>query len=188
MAHDDLERLFAKCRQGDPDAWGKLVERFQGMVYSVPRRHGLGPEDCADVFQATFQSLYRNLDRIDTALGLPRWLGQTAARESLRVRRISARSTSTEELSKTLDEILVAEEATAEQEAIAAAESESLRQAVESLPPRCRQLIAMLYLQGDVPYLEVAERLRMPVGSIGPTRARCLEKLRKLLGHDGFFE
>lgn len=187
-SNDDLERLVERCRQGDADAWGQLVSRFQAMVYSIPRRHGLAADDAADVFQTTFHTLYRNLDRIDSALGLPRWLSLTAARESLRIKRISGRYASTEDFGIVLDEVVASEEASAEREAVSSAESESLRLAVADLAPRCRELITLLYLQGDVPYADVADRLRMPVGSIGPTRARCLEKLRRLLGRDGFFE
>ena len=187
-SNDDLERLVERCRQGDADAWTHLVSRFQAMVFAIPRRHGLGMDDANDVFQTTFHTLYRNLDRIDSALGLPRWLSLTAARESLRVKRISGRYASTEDFGMSLDELVASEEATAEREAVTAAESESLHRAVSDLAPRCRELISLLYLQGDVPYADVADQMRMPVGSIGPTRARCLEKLRRLLGRDGFFE
>lgn len=184
----DLERLVSRCRAGDADAWADLVVHFQALVYSIPRRHGLSPDDAADVFQATFQTLYRNIDRIDSVSGLPRWLAQSAARESLRVRRVSGRYASADDYGISLEDLITTEEATAEVEAIQAIESDSLRSAVSSLPARCRDLLTMLYLDGDIPYTDIASTLKMPVGSIGPTRARCLEKLRRTLDRDGFFE
>lgn len=183
---DDLERLLAKCRAGDADAWQNLVDRFKSLVYSIPRRFGLTPDDASDVFQVTFQRLYTNLDRIETANGLPRWLAQTATHESLSKKRRVTDDPTVRGL--TLDEVIATDERTAETEVLAAAESEALRRSVGELPARCRQLITMLYLDGEIPYLEVAEKMSMPVGSIGPTRARCLEKLRKILARNGFFD
>ncbi len=186
FSSDDLERLFSRCRNGDSEAWQGLVERFKSLVYSIPRRYGLNAEDCADVFQTTFQRLYQNMDRIDSAHGIPRWLAQTASREALQRKR--TQKYTTDESISDLEELLASDDRTAEAEMMAAEESEVLRRSVGRLPSRCRDLITMLYLDGDIPYLEVAERMKMPVGSIGPTRARCLEKLRRMLAVDGFFD
>jgi RNA polymerase sigma factor (sigma-70 family) len=188
LFHDDLERLLGRCRNGSAEAWQTLVDRFKSVVYSVPRRHGLGPDDSADVFQTTFQRLYSNLDRIDTPNALPRWLISTATHESLRLKRAQQRENAIPDPGQTLDETVDQDERTAEQELIDAMEALQLRRAVEALPSRCRELIAMLYLDDEASYLEVGERMAMPIGSIGPTRARCLEKLRRILVRDGFFE
>lgn len=188
QSSDDLRQLVERCRQGDNDAWSSLVHRFESLVYSIPKKHGLNAEDCADVFQVTFHTLLRNLDRIEAEAGLPSWLSVTATRESLRVLRISGRYESSEDLGLSLDEIVADEDATAEREAIATERNQALQAAVRTLPQKCRELISRLYLEGDVPYTEVARELKIPIGSIGPTRARCLEKLRQILTKDGFFE
>jgi RNA polymerase sigma factor (sigma-70 family) len=188
LKEDDLDRLIERCRRSDSEAWAALVDRFQALVYSVPRRYGLGPDDAADVFQTTFQSLLRSLDRIESAKALAKWLAVTAARESMRLRRIAGRTTNPEDYDMALDEVVASEEASAEETAVASEEALMVREAVAKMPAKCRDLLQILYLEGDVPYTEVSERLGMPVGAIGPTRARCLEKLRGSLLKNGFFE
>jgi len=184
---NELERLVDRCRRGDADAWAKLVNRFQGLVYSVPRRHGLDEDDCADVFQTTFQSLLRSLDRIEAANAIPRWLAVTAARESLRMVRIANRHANPDDVGLSLDEIVASEEASAESEALEAMQTEAVREMISQMAPRCRNLLHLLYFEGDIPYAEISDRLGMPIGAIGPTRARCLEKLRQLLEEANFF-
>jgi RNA polymerase sigma factor (sigma-70 family) len=183
----DLEGLLARCRRQDGTAWGQLVDRFQNLVYSIPRRYGLGDEDAADVFQHTFQSLLRNIDRIESAQTLPKWLSVTASRESLRIRRISGRSVLAEDRSINLDQIVASEESDAESNAVVAEQAEILRLKVGELKERCRELLTALYLADDEPYADISARLGIPIGAIGPTRARCLEKLRRLLVDTGLF-
>ena len=183
----DLERLLTRCRRGDSESWSRLVERLQSLVYSIPRRYGLGPDDAADVFQTTFQALYRNLDRIESAQALPKWLSVTAARESLKVKRIQSRTTLAEDHGIPLEEIVAREDSTAESDAVAAESAMLAREAIGALDDRCRDLLTALYLGSDAPYAEISTKLGLPVGAIGPTRARCLDKLRKILEKGGFF-
>jgi RNA polymerase sigma factor (sigma-70 family) len=183
----ELDVLVSRCRNQDPRAWSELVDRFQNLVYSVARRYGLNEDDAGDVFTATFQALLQNLDRIQVAQTLPRWLAVTASREAMRMRRINSRYASTEDQGLTLDDILADEEQSAEENAIQAELGEELRKAVHSLQERCRELLKLLYLSDEMPYQEIAEKLGMPIGAIGPTRGRCLEKLRKNLESEGFF-
>jgi RNA polymerase sigma factor (sigma-70 family) len=185
---NDLERLLARCRLSDSDAWSALVAAMQSVVYSVPRRYNLNADDSEDVFQITFLALYRNLDRITSAQALPRWLAVTAARESLRIARLRNTTVSSEDLGVSLDDILAEEDASAESMSIAAESAFRVRKGVSDLPARCRDLLTMLYIEEDAQYAEIAGKLKMPVGAIGPTRARCLDKLRKILGNEGFFE
>src|SRR4051812_20536767 len=103
---DDLDDLVQRCIKRDAQAWSRLVERFQNLVYSIPRRYGLNEEDAADVFQTTFQALLRNLDKIEAARTLPKWLSVTASRESLRVKRISSRSVGAEDRGMDLDTLV----------------------------------------------------------------------------------
>lgn len=184
----NLVKLLQRVRSGDQRAWNELVESFQRLVYSIPRRMGLSEEDSADVFQTTFLALYRNLDRIEDPRTLPKWLSVTASRESLRVKRISSRTTTLSDDAPSLDEILVSEEASAESNAIAATQNEQVNKALDGLQERCRELLRMLYSEDDISYEDISSQLGIPIGSIGPTRARCLEKLRKNLEGGGFFE
>lgn len=185
---EDLERLVARCRHGDERAWSEMVERFQRLVYSIPRRMGLREDDAADVFQSTFVALYRSLDRIESPKTIPKWLSVTASRESLRVRRVAASTlSSTLDEGPTLEEVVADEERNAEQLAVVASESHHLRDATDRLGGRCSKLLTILYFEEDVSYQAVSERLSIPVGAIGPTRSRCLQKLRKILHAEGFF-
>lgn len=184
----EVSRWVARCRAGDEGAWSALVERYKSLVYSVARRSGLGAEDADDVFLATFGALYRHLDRIEEAAALGKWLAVTAARESYRTARITGKhgQASFEDLS--LDELLADEEAAADRTALEADEADQIRKSVIDMDPKCRDLLTALYLREEADYVRVSEELGMPIGSIGPTRGRCLEKLRASLEKRGFFD
>jgi RNA polymerase sigma factor (sigma-70 family) len=184
----ELADLLARCRKGDGRAWSALVDRFQTFVYSVPRRMGLNEDDAADVFQNTFVALHRSLDRLEAAEALPKWLAVTAARESLRTRRIRTRApvVASEESERSLEEVVASAEASAEEEAVRACDARTVREAILRLQERCAKLLTALYLDLETSYQEISERLGIPVGAIGPTRARCLEKLRRDLEKRGF--
>lgn len=180
----DLELLVKQCREGDADAWASLVDRFQALVYSVPIKHGLGADDAADVFQQTFQTLHVNLNQIRNEVTIPKWLAVTAARESLKILRIRGRVVQADDF--TLDQVVDSEERSAETSAVETWQASTLRDSVSKLQGKCKDLIALLYFE-ELPYDEITARTGMPVGAIGPTRSRCLEKLRKLLENEGFF-
>lgn len=180
------QRLVERCRAGDARAWDRLIEKYRVLVFSVPRRMGLNEEDSADVFQQVFVALYQNIDRIVDGGSVPRWLAVTASRESLRYLR--SRSKATVGADATLDDLLASEAATAEAEALRAEQSEALWRAVERLGGRCTPLLRMLFTSDEVSYEALSKSLGIPVGAIGPTRARCLEKLRKLLEKEGFVD
>lgn len=161
------------------------MDRFQALVYSVPIKHGLNSDDAADVFQQTFQALHSNLDKIRVTATIPKWLAVTAARESLKIIRIRKRTVETDDT--TLEEVVASEERSAEASALESWQSVSLREAVSLMPSRCKDLLTLLYFE-ELPYDEITRKTGMPMGAIGPTRARCLEKLRKSLEEKGFFE
>lgn len=183
----ELALLVERCQKGDRSAWDRLVSRFSDYVYSIPRRYRLSEDDCADVFQSTFQSLYTNLDRIESPNAVPKWLGVTAARASLQVIRVSnsRRENPTEQ--SELDAILADEDASAETAAVEASDADELRVGLKALGGKCETLLNALYLSEESSYDEVSARLGMPSGAIGPTRARCLAKLRSILEKQGFF-
>ncbi|HRF58566.1 MAG TPA: sigma-70 family RNA polymerase sigma factor [Fimbriimonadaceae bacterium] len=182
----EIERLLTRCRAGDRDAWTKLVERLQSTVFGVTRRLGLSEADAADVFQATFIALYRNLDRIDQALTLPRWIAVTATRECYRVRRTYPEATGSAD-ERTLEDTIAVEQRSAEEIAIESERALVLREGLEQLGGRCRVLLTLLYGEVETSYIEIGAKLGMPIGAIGPTRARCLEKLRKILEREAYF-
>lgn len=181
----DLEKLVRRCRTRDADSWRTLVGHFQRLVYSIPKRQGLSDEDAADVFQATFTALFRSIDRLEAPETLPRWLAVTASRETSRCLRIRRASMDAE---VDLDTIVAEEEKTSEETAVLALHAELIRAEVGAMDARCRDLLSLLYFEEDLSYAEIGSRVGMSVGAIGPTRARCLEKLRKRLHQKGVFE
>jgi RNA polymerase sigma factor (sigma-70 family) len=164
------------------------MRRFQPLVYSIPRKYGLGEDDAADIFVRTFERLLKNLDKIESGAVLGRWLGVTAARESLRTLRVNSRTRRNEVDGLTLEELIAFEETDAEREAVVADQALRAREAIAGLTDRCRSLLSDLYSEEELSYAEIAERIGVPIGAIGPTRARCLDKLRALLEARGFFD
>ncbi len=183
--NSDLARLLERCKKGDARAWEKLVEIFQKLVFSIPAKLGLSPEDCEDVFQNTFVALYANLDRLRSPQALPRWLAVTAYRESLHI--LQAPRPSPVENSEDALSSIESVEKNAEELLMEATQAEAVREGLRRLPRRCQQLLGLLFSNEELSYAEIGRRLSMPVGAIGPTRARCLEKLRAELEKMGFF-
>ena len=179
----ELDRLLDRARLGDPDAWAALVDRLQNMVYAIPRRYRLNEDDAADVFMTSFQALHQNLDRMSNAWAIPRWLTITAARESLRLVRLRQGITT----SIALEELIAQEDHDAAEAAVRAEDAHRVRAALAQMALRCRDLLDALYRENPMPYAELAAQLGLPVGAIGPNRARCLERLRKMLEEEDFF-
>jgi RNA polymerase sigma factor (sigma-70 family) len=161
-------RLLDACIRGDQDAWGELVAQFSRLVYSVPRRYRLPPEACEDVFQEVFAILLKELPQIRDARTLPKWLITVAARESLR----AARRRRPEPKTTHRDPPLLPPEELQRLE-----QHQLIRDCLCELDDPCRALLYELFSPGDPDYSAIAQRLSMPIGSIGPTRARCLKKL-----------
>jgi len=180
--------LLARCRRRDATAWLALVERFQPLIYAIARRYGLNQEDAGDVYAHTLTRLLRSLDRIESGAVIGRWLGVTASRECLRILRSNSPGLFSELEGVSLDELVATEEGQAEQEAILADQALRATTALARMPERCRTLLELLYTSDGLTYAEVSERTGIPIGAIGPTRARCLEKLRALLDARGFFD
>lgn len=178
----DDAALAAHCLDGDAAAWEVLVRRYQRLVYAIALRAGLDAHAAADVFQTVFARLVQHLARIAQPARLQAWIVTTAKREALLLRRRSERQVSMTVADAAdgaewdlADEALLPDEALAELQELV-----RVRQALEALDERCRRLLHALF--GDEPepvYDQVALRLAMPRGSIGPTRARCLAKLRR---------
>lgn len=177
----DDARLVDACRQGDPRAWEQLVCRYERLIYTIPRRARLSAEDAADVFQTVFERLHKHLDSLERPERLQAWLVTTAKRETLRVLRERSRISSLDGDEKHEPDLVDPDplpEALVEQLQL----HHNVRTAMAKLPESCRGLLALLYCHDEPrPYAQISAQLGMPEGSIGPTRARCLAKLRTLL-------
>lgn len=172
----DAELVRAAC-DGDRQAWDELVSRFSGLVWSVARGHRLAPADASDVSQTTWLRLVENLGRLRDPDRVGAWLATTARNESLRVIRRSGRQVPTgldeegeaqDDESSPLDAALLAGE-----------RDEALWRAFSAISERCQVLLRMLIADPPPTYEDIGIALDMPVGSIGPTRARCLDSLRR---------
>jgi RNA polymerase sigma factor (sigma-70 family) len=171
--------LALAAARGDDAAWKALVARFSGLIWSVTRAYGLSPADAGDVFQTTWLRLAEHIGRLDHPEYVGAWLATTARRESLRASRASARFVPTND-----DAVFDAAEDAADtpEEAVLRSErADQLWHAFRALPERCQVLLRLLITTPAPSYAEVAAALDRPVGSIGPTRARCLRLLRETL-------
>lgn len=172
--------LLSLCSVGDQDAWAKIVRRYERLLYSIAMREGLSSDGAADVTQYAFTELVRKLDSIADPERLGGWLATVARREAWRLRDIqrSAPGSSYDddrEVSQFVPDF--------EERLLEACE---VNEAVQSLADPCRTLILSLFFDPAEPdYEAIAELIGRPVGSIGPMRARCLERLRgSLEGRD----
>lgn len=186
MEPDEIAGLVRAAAGGDSAAWTAIVEDFSGLVWAITRGYRLGSADAADVFQTTWLRLAEHLDRIASPERLGAWLATTARRESLRIARTSARTIPADEA--TLVGLGHVDGDSPEQAALDAEQvlldSERARQlwsAFRELSDRCQQLLRVLMASPPPSYAEVGAALGLPVGSIGPSRARCLDRLRQML-------
>lgn len=183
------EALVLACRRGDEAAWQALITRYQRLIYAIPRRAGLNDDSSAEVFQQVFAILVENLHRIQQPAQIHAWLVTTARRETWRlIRRERALRPLTEnEVEDEPQSLEVPDnKPLADEVLLALEEQHGVRTAVAALDERCRRLLTLLFYRHDPPpYAEIASALGIPEGSIGPTRARCLQKLLHLLNNSG---
>lgn len=189
METDDLAALVRSAATGDAKAWTALVHRFSNLVWSVARAYRLENADAEEVYQITWLRLTEHMDRLATPERVGAWLATTARNEALKTIRRQSRLTVTNDpdlLDLGNDEespermVLDAEEADGKQDRIRA-----LWRAFQLLTARCQRLLRLLMAAPPPTYAEIAELLDIPIGSIGPTRARCLAQLRTLLAAAG---
>jgi RNA polymerase sigma factor (sigma-70 family) len=181
MQADEDAVLVEACRRGDPEAWETLVRRYQRLLYAIPRRAGLDEDMAADVFQRVCVLLLEHLPRIERPERISAWLTTTARRESWRQLR---RNNLTQPIEGEDDPVAqIPDPHVLPDEIVERMEQQhQVRQALARLDERCRKLLSLLFYRRTAPaYGEVASELGIPEGSIGPTRARCLQKLRREL-------
>jgi len=182
----DIGGLVVAAADGDNDAWQVIVGRFSGLIWSITRAYRLPNADAADVYQTTWLRLAEHIRRIDDPERIGAWLATAARRECLQNLRAGARAVPSDDMSR-FERVGVDDNPT--EEAILTAEREqedtqraaSVWRALDRLSARCRELLRVLMASPPPSYAEVAAALGLPVGSIGPTRARCLRKLREEL-------
>jgi RNA polymerase sigma factor (sigma-70 family) len=169
--------LVARAAGGDQGAWNALVERYAPLVWSICQRYRLARPDIDDVGQSVWLLLVEKIGTIREPAALPGWLATTTQRECLRLLRTARRHDHAG--LPPVDQMPPDPAAvTIEQEVLAAERDASLRAAFAELPRSCRDLLAMLVSDPPRSYAEISAMLGIPVGSIGPTRARCLNRLR----------
>ncbi|HWQ52479.1 MAG TPA: sigma-70 family RNA polymerase sigma factor [Bryobacteraceae bacterium] len=178
------ERLVAECLAGNEQAWSALIDKYKRLIYSVPVKYRASPEDAADIFQAVCLELFSELPRLRNVDSLRSWLITVASHKCLhwkRKREPLAEGEPDEmagELAAEGTSLDMYEELEREQ---------ILRDAVRLLPPRCQEMIRLLFYETpSLPYAEVARRLGLATGSIGFIRGRCLRKLEHALVQMGF--
>ena len=176
--------LVAACLGNDAGAWEALIHRYQRLVYSIPIRKGFSAVDAADVFQSVCVLLLEKLPTLRKHEKIASWLITTTTRECWRVaaqwRREGPHETREPDSDRDKVNDIPSSGPLADEESALLEQQQILRDAVDSLPERCRKLISMLFYDKDDPsYSDIARDLRIPVASVGPTRARCLDKLRK---------
>ena len=183
LARTDAD-LVNKCRRGDSAAWNTLVDRYQRLIFAIPRRAGLSEEQAADVFQEVFLTLVEKIDAIEQPEKIRSWIVTTAKFKTWAVIRGSKGHYSPEteeemeaEMANIADRSPLADDLLIELE-----EQHSIRTALKLLEERCRQILSMIYLcDPAASYAEVAVAIGVGETSISPLRSRCLKKLEKVL-------
>jgi RNA polymerase sigma factor (sigma-70 family) len=179
VAELDVPRLVKLAGAGEPRAWERLIDKYGRLVWSITREFKLVESDAADVFQTTWMRLIEHVDRIEHPDRVGSWLAATARNECLRCLAANKRLVLAHEdvvldgpaeHDAEIDEGLLAEE-----------RAEVVRAAMAHLPRRWQRLMELLMSDPPASYAEISDELGLPVGSIGPTRGRCLARLRVLL-------
>jgi len=178
-------RLVAGCLAGDERAWHVLLERYKNLIYAIPLRYGTPHQDAADIFQAVCLDLFNELPRLRDAEALQGWLIRVTSNKCYHWKR---RQNSQEaDYDEDSIESVAGEEQIAAEVIVDLEREQMVREAMAQLPPRCREMIDMLFFESPpMPYNEVARKLRLAKGSIGFIRGRCLKRMKKILEEKGF--
>ncbi len=182
-AWDDT-RLVKECIAGNEEAWSLLIDKYKALIYSIPIKYRLPPHEAADVFQSTCMELLERLSELREPRALPKWLMQVAHHQCYRLKRQQQRLVSRDaEPNLPVPETPAIAETLVQQ----SQEEQMLREAIGNLTPQCRRLVELLFFETPPrPYTEVAADLGLAIGSIGFTRQKCIERLRRNLDELGF--
>jgi len=176
----DATYLIRMAAEGHRWAWERLVAKYSRLIWAMTRDFKLSESDASDVVQATWLRLLEHIDRIEHPDRVGSWLATTARHECLR--HLAARKRVV--LVQDDDDALVdavSHQPEIDEGLLAAERAQAVREAMLSLPWRWQRLLELLMSDPPVSYVEISDQLGLPIGSIGPTRGRCLERLRELL-------
>ena len=173
---------FARWRAGDPAALDELVHVMSPILWHVVRATGLDREQSEDVVQTAWLALVRSAETVGDPQAVARWLCTTARREAWRVGKTAGRSTAVEDDTREWHQ---PSQPSPESEVVLGDEQARLWGSLEKLPERCQKLLRIVAMEPRPDYARIAGELKMPIGSIGPTRGRCLDKLRNELQRTG---
>jgi len=178
-------RLVEECLAGNERAWSALLERYKNLIYSIPLRYGTPHQDAADIFQAVCLDLFNELPKLRDAEALQGWLIRVTTHKCYHWKQRQGHSGSdldNDQVENIAAGDLIPPDVLAEVE-----REQMVRDAIAQLPPRCREMIEMLFFEHPpLPYNDVAKRLSLATGSIGFIRGRCLKRLKKILEEKGF--
>jgi RNA polymerase sigma factor (sigma-70 family) len=183
MEDSDVQLVLA-CRRGDQLAWERLIRRYQRLIYAIPLRAGLDEDHAAEIFQEVFTTLFQKLNDLDQPERLQAWLVTTTRRKTLHaISKAQVQHSHVISDEEPYVTTLIRDEAPLPDERLLILEEQHrIRTALSSLDERCKMLLTMLFYASDPPsYADIATSLGLPEGSIGPTRARCLAKLLRML-------
>lgn len=178
------EELVEACRRGDESAWETIVYKYQNLLFSIPVRAGLRRDLASDVLQEVFTTLFQKIDALEKPEFLRAWLVTTTQHKTIHLiqRESRGKPKSIDELESTVGFEVLDPQMLPDETLIQLEKEKQIEDALTAIDARCRRLLVLLYLDREqAPYAEIARTLDIPLGSIGPTRARCLEKLIKLL-------
>jgi RNA polymerase sigma factor (sigma-70 family) len=175
----EVAELVRQAAAGDHDSWERLVDKFARLIWAITRDFKLGESDAADVAQATWLRLLEHIDRIQYPERVGSWLAATARNECLRS--LASRKRVVLAHDDTMLEGIAALGPDVDEGLLAAERAQAVREALTHLPRRWQQLLELLMSDPPVPYAEISDQLGLPVGSIGPTRRRCLARLQVLM-------
>jgi RNA polymerase sigma factor (sigma-70 family) len=173
-----------ECLAGNEEAWSALIDKYKALIYSIPVKYQMPPQEAADVFQAVCMELLSRLPGLREPKALPAWLIQVTHHQCFRWKRQQQRVVSSDSETGILEpEIPPIAESLIRQ----TQEEQILREAISELAPQCQKLVAALFFESPArPYADIAAELGLAVGSIGFTRQKCIERLRKSLKKMGF--
>jgi RNA polymerase sigma factor (sigma-70 family) len=171
--------LVRRATEGDRSAWERLVDQYARLIWAITRDFKLAESDAADVFQATWLRLLEHIDRLEQPARVGSWLAATARNECLRSMAARKRVMLVQDDTTLKDDVTCEPEV--DERLLAEESAQAVRDALSCLPGKWRRLVELLMADPPASYAEISDQLDLPVGSIGPTRGRCLERLRVLL-------